>query len=294
MATHGRPPSTYRPPTATHAVGNVGTGATHTIIVAPTQGVLRYVPFAVNASIGDTIKFMWGANNHTVTRSSALLPCNRTAESPFTSGRQDKDFIFTQVVTTTDPTFFHCGVATHCQRGMFGIINPPSALSSSTSILNAMPGMASSNADVRAMVTYANQKTRGNTRAANWGNSIDMGRLPQWSHQSVAENTLYTRTFLAANPDIMRGDGDIDASGPNPVMIPEDITVALSANVANSTSSSASPTASGTANPTASVVGAAEASSTSTASAQTGGAAQLASPRVLVAAAAILVTFLAL
>lgn len=156
-----------------------------------------------------------------------------------------------------------------------------------------MPGMASSNADVRAMVTYANQKTSGNARAANWGNSIDMGKLPQWSHQSVAENTLYTRTFLAANPDILKGDGDIDASGPNPVMIPEDITVALSANVAN-TSSSASPTASGTASPTASVVGAAEASSTSTTAAQTGGAAQLASPRVLVAAAALLVTFLAL
>jgi hypothetical protein len=166
------------------------------------------------------------------------------------------------------------------------------------------------NADVRAMVTYANQKTSGNARAANWGNSIDMGKLPQWSHQSVAENTLwvvmmtatfikltsrtrYTRTFLAANPDILKGDGDIDASGPNPVMIPEDITVALSANVAN-TSSNASPTASGTASPTASVVGAAEASSTSTTAAQTGGAAQLASPRVLVAAAALLVTFLAL
>jgi plastocyanin len=93
MATYGRPPSTYTPPTATHAVGVTGTGATHTIIVAPTQGVLRYVPFAVNASIGDTIKFVWGANNHTVTRSSALLPCNRTEQSPFTSGRQDKDFI---------------------------------------------------------------------------------------------------------------------------------------------------------------------------------------------------------
>jgi len=47
-------------------------GATHTVIVAPTQGILRYVPFVVNASVGDTINFMWNANNHTVTKSSQL------------------------------------------------------------------------------------------------------------------------------------------------------------------------------------------------------------------------------
>jgi plastocyanin len=288
MATYGRPPSTYTPPTATHVGGNAGTGATHTVIVAPTQGVLRFVPFALNASVGDTIKFMWGANNHTVTKSSVLLPCNATGVSPFASGRQDKGFIFNQVVTTTEPTFFHCAVATHCQKGMFGIINPPSALSSSTSIMNAMPGMAASNANVRAMVTYTNQKTAGNSFAANWGNSIDMGQLPEWSREVVAENTMYTRTFLAANPDITRGD-DIDVSGPNPVMIPQDITAALTASNAT-TNASASATASGTTSPSASVVAAAAASS----GAAKSGAAQLASPRVLLAAAAVLVTFLAL
>ncbi|KAI6150804.1 hypothetical protein BKA82DRAFT_4119978 [Pisolithus tinctorius] len=31
---------------------------TITIIIAPTQ-VLRYVPFFVNASVGDTTKFVW-------------------------------------------------------------------------------------------------------------------------------------------------------------------------------------------------------------------------------------------
>jgi hypothetical protein len=141
------------------------------------------------------------------------------------------------------------------------------------------------------MVAYANQRTVGNTRAANWGNSIDMSKLPTWSHQVVAENTLYTRTFLAANPDILRGDGDIDTSGPNPVLVPQDITVALSAVTSNSTSNStnAAP-ASGTASSTASVVGAAEASST----AATSSAAHLASPHVLLAVAAVVVTFLAL
>jgi plastocyanin len=74
-------------------MGSSGSGATITVIVAPTQGVLRYIPFAVNASVGDTIKFMWGANNHTVTKSSELTPCNKTADALFASGTHNKDFV---------------------------------------------------------------------------------------------------------------------------------------------------------------------------------------------------------
>lgn len=47
-------------------------GMTHTVIVAPTQGILRYVPFVLNATVGDTVNFVWNANNHTVTKSSQL------------------------------------------------------------------------------------------------------------------------------------------------------------------------------------------------------------------------------
>ena len=59
------------PPVATTTAGGSGC-MTHTVIVAPTQGVLRYVPFAINASVGDTVAFVWNANNHTVTKSSQL------------------------------------------------------------------------------------------------------------------------------------------------------------------------------------------------------------------------------
>jgi len=80
-------------PTATATMGSSGSGATHTVIVAPTQGVLRYIPFATNASVGDTVLFMWGANNHTVTKSSELQLCNKTSDAPFASGEQNKDFM---------------------------------------------------------------------------------------------------------------------------------------------------------------------------------------------------------
>ena len=66
---------------------------THTVIVAPSQGVLRYVPFTLNASVGDTVKFIWGANNHTVTKSSELALCNKTGDQPFASGEQNKTFV---------------------------------------------------------------------------------------------------------------------------------------------------------------------------------------------------------
>ena len=108
------------------------------------QGVLRFVPFATNASVGDTIKFVWGANVHTVTKSSQLELCNKTSDAPFTSGVQNKSFVFTQVVNTTDPTYFYCNVPTHCQKGMFGIINPPNAdvAISNTSVAAMMPAIA--------------------------------------------------------------------------------------------------------------------------------------------------------
>jgi len=103
MASYAPPLATYTPSPSSNqddSAGSAGTnGVTHTVIVAPTQGVLRYVPFAVNASVGDTIQFMWGANNHTVTKSSELLPCNKTADSPFASGEQNQGFACMSLVS---------------------------------------------------------------------------------------------------------------------------------------------------------------------------------------------------
>ena len=57
------------------------------------RSVLRYIPFSTNASVGDTVKFVWGAGPHTVTQSSALTVCNKTsAPGAFASGQQDKGF----------------------------------------------------------------------------------------------------------------------------------------------------------------------------------------------------------
>lgn len=91
VASYGSAPYEYKA-TGTSDPPSDGYGVTHTVIVAPTQGVLRYVPFALNASVGDTVKFVWGANNHTVTKSSALAPCNKSGDALFASGTHDKGF----------------------------------------------------------------------------------------------------------------------------------------------------------------------------------------------------------
>lgn len=287
----GLPPAMYTA-TATNTP-SYGTGATHTVIVAPTQGVLRYVPFAVNASVGDTIKFMWGANNHTVTKSSELLPCNKTSDALFVSGTQNKGFVFTQVVNDTNPTFFYCATPTHCQKGMFGIINPPSALGAPTSVGQMMTGIAANNSDVAAYATYTSNQTASQPQAAGWGNSIDMASVPDWAQQYVAENVMYTRLFLGANPELMKGDGSVDLSSGDstPLVIPQDFSVALAATSPTTGSAAgSSPAASVPADSTPSTAS----SGTPEGAAKTGSASTISSSKVLTALALSVVGFLTL
>ncbi|KAJ3757850.1 hypothetical protein EV360DRAFT_95006 [Lentinula raphanica] len=304
-------PATYAPTATSGSSGSSGTGSTITVIVAPTQGVLRYVPFAVNASVGDTIKFMWGANNHTVTKSSELTPCNKTSDAPFASGTQNESFVFTQVVNDTNPTFFYCGTPTHCEKGMFGIINPPSALDAPTSVAGMMssvianvsifislPDLCSmlipilvqdTSNNLATYASYTANQTSGSA-GANWGANIDMSNMPSWAYDAVVENVMFTRNVLAMNPEIMNADGSVNLAsiGSTPMMVPPDVGSAL--NAASSSSSSAASAAS------AASSGAASASSTNTPSgaAANNGAMSVTSSRALVGVMVVIATFFAL
>ncbi|KAF8959046.1 hypothetical protein BDZ97DRAFT_1923192 [Flammula alnicola] len=289
MASYGGLPATYTPPpTVTNAVSS-GSGATHTVIVAPTQGVLRYVPFVLNASVGDTIQFMWGANNHTVTKSSELTPCNKTLDTPFSSGEQNLGFVFTQVVNDTNPTFFYCGTPTHCQKGMFGIINPPNAFQAPTSVSGMMQSIAANNSDVMGYAAYTQTQTANNSNAASWGKNIDLATLPEWSHQYVAENVLYTRNFLAANPEVLQDDGSVNlgASGSTPLMIPQDLSAVLSNAAPASASASATPAVA-----SAAAAAASSPAASTTAAAANSGALSISSSKVAVGLVAAVATLM--
>lgn len=134
---------------------------------------------------------------------------------------------------------------------MFGIINPPNAAGAATSVQQMMPSLVANSSDMSAMWSYMNNMTTGNLAATQWGNNLDLAKMPEWSHATFMENVMYARTFFAANPEILSKDGTVDMSANgNPIKFPIDITTALSA-TSNSApaSSSASSASSASATP---------------------------------------------
>lgn len=281
MSQYGSPGSMDMPPASTPTSGSgSGNGATHTVIVAPTQGVLRYVPFVLNASVGDTINFMWGANNHTVTKSSQLELCNKTSDAPFASGEHNKSFMFSQVVNDTNPTFYYCGTPTHCEKGMFGIINPPNAYQQPGSLSAMMSTLVSQNPSTNASWAYASNYTANNSVAANWGMNLDMSKMPTWAASYAAENMMYSQMFFAANPGTLSPSGAVNLANlsNDTTVYPMDVAAAARQNNAGyGTPSSSSPASSG-ASPSA---------TSSPSGALKNGAGALASPRIVVALVAV-------
>jgi len=274
---------------STADAGSSGTnGATHTVMVAPTAGVYRFVPFYTNASVGDTIQFVWGSSEHTVTKSSALELCNKTSEAPvFASGEQNQGFIYNQVVNDTNPIFYYCGTPGHCEKGMFGMINANTSTtsgSSSSSVASMLPQMMMNNSVLSAMYAYQQNVSNGNTMADNWGSNIDMSNMPSWSMEYVAQNVLYSRTFLAANPEVMQADGTINMSNAQTIAIPKDLAAQLSAASAAQGAPSSSSAPSSTAAST----------SPSTSTSAHSGAGSVTAPRLAAAIAAVAVTVFAL
>jgi hypothetical protein len=174
---------------------------------------------------------------------------------------------------------------------MFGIINPPNAFNQPSSVGMMMPSLAGQYPSTQAGMTYANNATSSQPSAASWGMNMDMGGMPDWSKQYLAENVLYTRAFLGMNAETLNSDGSVDLSslGSNPVMLPIDVASMTSTNANNSTGSSGYPAASSSssaASPSGSAIGASSKSSN--------GAGGLSSPRVAVALVAVAAAFFAL
>ncbi|CCO33304.1 hypothetical protein BN14_07378 [Rhizoctonia solani AG-1 IB] len=225
---------------------------------------------------------MWGAGPHTVTKSSALTVCNKSAEvSTFASGQQNASFVFDQVVNNTEPTFFYCAVPNHCQKGMFGIINPPSAPAGATTSVGAMMSTwTSQNPDLAKMQTAVDSMTI-NTPAYNWASNLDVSSIPTEAHQSLVENVFYTRMFYAMNTG-----ADQSASRPDgqPISIPNDVNTLLTGTAGNPGGANGAPAG---ATPSGTPVSA-PANSTPSPQPSTNGAGSVAASSALIAAFAIL------
>lgn len=323
MATYPPPPTTYSPPSLPPSASygssdslppsgddssdssgdgdlssgdssaTVGSGDGLSIVVAPHQGVLRYVPPFVTAQAGQEITWTWGAGPHTVTQSSQATPCNGTIGG-FASGQQNASFVFTQTVNSTDPVFFYCGVPTHCQKGMFGAINPPTAPGANTSVAVMMPQWASMDADIMAAMTALNntQNLTAVPGAATWADDVDVSGIDPSFHVALAKDILFTRMTMAMNPHLVTADGQFNPT--STMSVPADLSAYLdSANAGNGAINAAS----GTSTDSSSATDSGSASGTSSTASQTGtpnSAASMKSSGIAIAMAAVVAAFFAL
>lgn len=96
---------------------------------------LTYSPPFITADPGDEVQFNFFAKNHTVVQSSFQDPCTPLENGIF-AGFQPSNITkdttglatfktVTFQVDTTNPLWFYCAQANHCQSGMTFAINPP-------------------------------------------------------------------------------------------------------------------------------------------------------------------------
>lgn len=234
MAQFGSPPSTMTMESQDSLPSATGTGAVHTVLVAPTGAGLRYMPFAINATVGDTVRYVWtGPNNHTATLSSALAICNKSGiaeQRNFVSGVKNASQgmqIFDVTVETAEPQFFYCSVAQHCQKGMFGIINPANNVGGPNTVGTMMSSWLQSSPSLQAAYSYAMQNI-SESSAMNWGMGMSLDGIPESAYPDVAANVLFTQANFAANPGMLEtGNGAATPDG-SPVRIVADLNVLLS------------------------------------------------------------------
>jgi plastocyanin len=83
-----------------------------------------YEPSTITAQMGDTVEFHFTGSRHDVIQSSFESPCSPSSGGFFVPIQSSSTKVFTVNVTSTDPLYFYCSVASHCPGGMVGIINP--------------------------------------------------------------------------------------------------------------------------------------------------------------------------
>ncbi|KAI0263492.1 Cupredoxin, partial [Gloeopeniophorella convolvens] len=89
---------------------------------------LTFDPPSVNASVGDTVSFLFMAKNHTATQSSFAAPCQPLAGGvdsgfqPVAAGATSVPSL-TITVNATTPLWFSCMQTGHCEQGMVFAVN---------------------------------------------------------------------------------------------------------------------------------------------------------------------------
>jgi plastocyanin len=134
------------------AMSGVPSGGGQIVDVAVGQGGFVFVPDSVNISVGDTVRWTWATNNHSVTSGD---PC--TADGQYCSPDDmncdqgvlnNTGFVYTHTFAQAGTFSYFC--AAHCALGMTGVVNvsaptpTPTATPTATATATATPTAAPS------------------------------------------------------------------------------------------------------------------------------------------------------
>ncbi|KAF9483879.1 hypothetical protein BDN70DRAFT_245576 [Pholiota conissans] len=117
------------------AVSHTAVAATiFRVVVGGPDGAVTFNPSSVNATIGDTVRFVFQQKNHTVTQSSLETPCSPLPDGldsgfiPVAATQTDNFPSADLPIKDLNPKWFYCRQANHCQLGMVFAVNPGSNL----------------------------------------------------------------------------------------------------------------------------------------------------------------------
>ena len=187
------------------------------VLVGGVNG-LQYSPNQVEAQPGDTISFVFGTKNHTLTQSTFADPCKAMdggANSGFLASSNDLETTDTSgspvvqyTVVDTAPRWFYCAQGNHCSQGMVFAVNANANKSFSTFTKAAAVEQASGGAAGGAAIT----STEAN--AAAFTNSTAPSLIDGTSTSIATDNTNSTAGSAAVLGSDLSGNlTDTSTSG---------------------------------------------------------------------------------
>ncbi|KAL1605162.1 hypothetical protein SLS60_004705 [Paraconiothyrium brasiliense] len=115
--------------TATAALAGSAVAVDHLVVVG-NNSKLIFEPANITAAEGDTVTFKFWPKSHSVAQAAFAKPCEPMQDGfwsgfiPSEKGAANTTFMVT-IKNASQPLWFYCSRAEHCQDGMVGVINAP-------------------------------------------------------------------------------------------------------------------------------------------------------------------------
>ncbi|KAI5480133.1 hypothetical protein MNV49_001793 [Pseudohyphozyma bogoriensis] len=117
---------------ATTTSSSTASAATHSVSVGANG--LTFTPNSVTAATGDTVVFIWGNEDHSVTQSSFDAPCSHLVDGGGIAVGIDSGLPINvgsvwavEVTNASQSVWIYCREPGHCPTGMVMAINPTAA-----------------------------------------------------------------------------------------------------------------------------------------------------------------------